>query len=115
MEKQMSDIFMTWREALSAGCRAISEDEACAGYFRIPAGDVFNGVQDGGASHYDRAWLPVALWQDAETDHLVGLVDGEAVNPSVIWPIVFNFVFAKGWVLWPQGWIACGLCHAGER
>jgi len=83
----MSDIFMTWREALSAGCRAISEDEACAGYFRIPAGDVFNGVQDGGASHYDRAWLPVALWQDAETDHLVGLVDGEAVNPSVIWPI----------------------------
>ena len=81
----MSDIFMAWREAVSAGCRSISEDEACSGYFRIPAGEKYRGNQ--GTTDPDRAWLPVALWQDAETGHLVGLVDGETVNPSVIWLI----------------------------
>ncbi len=74
-----------WREAVSADCHSISEIGACAGYFRIPAGETYRGNQ--GTTDPDRAWLPVALWQDAETDRLVGLMDGEAVNPSVIWPI----------------------------
>ena len=81
----MSDIFVAWREAISAGNRLISGDAACAGYFRIPAGEKYRGNQ--GTTDPDRAWLPVALWQDDETGHLVGLVDGETVNPSVIWPI----------------------------
>jgi len=74
-----------WREAVSADCHSISEVGACAGYFRIPAGETYSGNQ--GTTDTDRAWLPVALWQDAETGRLVGLMDGEAVNPSVIWPI----------------------------
>jgi hypothetical protein len=81
----MSDIFIAWREAVSAGCRSISEDEACSGYFRIPAGETYRANQ--GTTNPDRVWLPVALWQDAETGRLVGLMDGETVNPSVIWPI----------------------------
>ena len=74
-----------WREAVSADCHSISEVGACAGYFRIPAGETYRGNQ--GTTDPDRAWLPVALWEDDETGHLVGLVDGETVNPSVIWPI----------------------------
>jgi hypothetical protein len=81
----MSDIFIAWREAVSAGCSSISEDEACSGYFRIPAGETYRANQ--GTTNPDRVWLPVALWQDAETGRLVGLMDGETVNPSVIWPI----------------------------
>ncbi|NDB68254.1 MAG: hypothetical protein EB015_09690 [Methylocystaceae bacterium] len=81
----MSDILIAWREAVSAGCRSISEDEACSGYFRIPADQKY--LTNQGTTDPDRAWLPVALWQDAETGRLVGLMDGETVNPSVIWPI----------------------------
>lgn len=74
-----------WREAVSADCHSISEAGACAGYFRIPAGETYRANQ--GTTNPDRVWLPVALWQDAETGRLVGLMDGETVNPSVIWPI----------------------------
>ena len=86
----MNDTFATWREAVSGGCHPISGDEVCAGYYSVPSSGVrlekgTNPEQMDQA--LSKSWLPVALWIDEESGQLTGLLDGEEVNPSVIWPL----------------------------
>ena len=85
----MHDIFAKWREAVIGNCDPISGDEVCAGYYRVPSeGGHMQGntITDQISRVPIRSWLPVALWIDEESGQLTGLLDGEEVNPSVIWP-----------------------------
>ena len=86
----MNDTFATWREAVSGGCHPISGDEVCAGYYRVPSEGgrmQRNTITDQISRLPIRSWLPVALWIDEESGQLTGLLDGEEVNPLVIWPL----------------------------
>ena len=86
----MNDIFAKWREAVSGNCDPISGDEVCAGYYRIPS----DGVRLERRTNTEQMdqltsqpWLPVALWIDEDSGQMKGLLDGENVNPSVIWSL----------------------------
>ena len=86
----MNDIFAKWREAVSGNCDPISGDEVCVGYYRIPS----DGVRLERGTNPEQmdqltsqSWLPVALWIDEDSGQMKGLLDGEDVNPSVIWSL----------------------------
>ena len=86
----MNDIFAKWREAVNGNCDPISGDVVCAGYYRIPS----DGVRLERGTNPEQmdqltsqSWLPVALWIDEDSGQMKGLLDGEDVNPSVIWPL----------------------------
>ena len=86
----MNDIFAKWREAVSGGCHPIFGDEVCSGYYRIPS----DGVRLERGTNPEQmdqltsqSWLPVALWIDEDSGQMKGLLDGEDVNPSVIWSL----------------------------
>ena len=103
----MIDIFAAWREAVNAGCVALSGDEACAGYYRI------QDLRDFGQVSSGSAWLPVAIWWDEEDNRFICLVDGQEADVGAVWshcrayPVSYEayaHVAEQGGV-WPKGLI----------
>ena len=104
----MIDIFAAWREAVNAGCVALSGDEACAGYYRIQDLNGFGHVST------ESLWLPVAIWWDEADQRFICLVDGHEADVGAVWSHCRKFpVPYEAYVLvaeqggaWPDGVIA---------
>ena len=139
----MFGIFSAWSEAINLGCVGLAGAEVCAGYYRVQCfrGDPGGFMQDvspfgiesnckasfhqDSVTHSDSigtlkapTWLPVAIWWDEEEDRFICLVDGQEVDPQLLWPHCRSYpvpyevhvLVAEQGGYWPYGQIG-GACE----